>query len=272
MKRLTFILVFSLLVSAAAQAQNCFPTSGELPFKAGEKIRMGLYFKWGAVNTEVATGDLALEESALNGRGVYKASLIADSAPFFSVFYDMHERFETWFAIDAVRPLKYYRNTKQGDYRAFNNYIYDWDKKEIHADINFEGRGQQILDIPIKDCVCDITSILYYVRSLDFSILNPGMKIPISFAIDDTVFDILLTYKGKDSVKVKRLGKVNAWRFSCQVVSGAMFDGETEMTLWFSDDENRVPIGFVAPLRIGSVQGWVKQLENLKYPFEARVK
>ncbi len=271
MKKLTLILC-ALLVAAMASAQNCFPTASELPFKAGEKIRMGLYFKWGAVNTEVATGDLALTESALNGKSVYKASLIADSAPFFSVFYDMHERFETWFALDAVRPLKYYRNTKQGDYRAFNNYIYDWDKKEIHADINFEGRGQQILDIPIHDCVCDITSILFYVRSLDFSGLTPGKKIPISFAIDDTVFDIVMTYRGKDTVKVKRIGKVNAIRFSCQVVSGAMFDGETEMTIWFSDDSNRVPVGFMAPLRIGSVQGWVKQIENLKYPFEARVK
>ena len=197
MRRLTLILC-TLLVAALASAQNCFPTSGDLPFKAGEKIRMGLYFKWGAVNTEVATGDLALTESALNGKSVYKASLIADSAPFFSVFYDMHERFETWFALDAVRPLKYYRNTKQGDYRAFNNYIYDWDKKEIHADINFEGRGQQILDIPIHDCVCDITSILYLIRTMDFSSLTTGQKIPVSFAIDDTVFDIRLTYRGRE--------------------------------------------------------------------------
>ncbi len=115
MKRITVILLFTLLSGFVAKAQGCFPTGEELPFKAGEKIRMGLYFKWGAVNTEVATGDLSLEESALNGKSVYKASLIADSAPFFSVFYDMHERFETWFAKDAVRPLKYYRNTKQGD-------------------------------------------------------------------------------------------------------------------------------------------------------------
>ncbi len=272
MKRITVILLFTLLASFAMQAQSCFSTGEELPFKAGEKIRMGLYFKWGAVNTEVATGDLSLEESALNGKSVYKASLIADSAPFFSVFYDMHERFETWFAKDAVRPLKYYRNTKQGDYRAFNNYIYDWDKKEIHADINFEGRGQQILDIPIHDCVCDITSILYLIRTMDFGSLTPGKKIPISFAIDDTVFDIILTYRGREAVKTKRLGKVNSMRFSCSVVSGAMFDGNTEMILWFSDDSNHIPIGFMAPLRIGSVQGWVKQLENLKYPFEARVK
>ena len=271
MKRLALILC-TLLTAALAQAQSCFPSGGELPFKDGEKIKMGLYFKWGAVNTEVATGEIAVQESALNGKKAFKASLIADSAPFFSVFYDMHEHFETWFAHDAVRPLKYYRNTKQGDYRALNNYIYDWEKKEIHADINFGGRGQQILDIPIHDCVCDISSIIYLIRTMDFESLKDGQKIPLSFAIDDTVFDIILTYRGRETVKVKRIGKVMTRRFSCSVVSGAMFDGETEMILWFSDDSNHVPVGFMAPLRIGSAQGWVKQLENLKYPFEARVK
>ncbi|MBR4734548.1 MAG: DUF3108 domain-containing protein [Bacteroidales bacterium] len=271
MKRLAVILC-TLLVAVLAQAQGMFNKGEELPFKAGELIRMGLYFKWGAVNTEVATGDLMLAESTLNGKDVYKASLIADSAPFFSVFYDMHERFETWFPQNAVRPLKHLRNTKQGEYRALNNYIYDWNSKVIHADINFGGRGQQLMDIPIGDTVCDISSMIYLVRTMDFDALTPGQKIPLSFAIDDTVFDIVLTYRGKEAVKVRRIGKVNALRFSCSVVSGAMFDGETEMTMWFSDDSNHVPVGFMAPLRIGSVQGWVKQLENLKYPFEARVK
>ena len=271
MRRLLSILALAI-VCFGASAQNCFPTSGDIPFKGGEKIKMGLFFKWGAVNTEVATGELAVEETTLNGKSVFKSSLVADSAPFFSVFYDMHERFETWFTKDGVKPLKYYRNTKQGDYRAFNNYIYNWNKKVIQADINFEGRGQQILEIPIHDCVCDITSILYLVRTIDFAGLAPGQKVPISFAIDDTVFDIVLTYRGKEAVKVKKIGKVNADKFSCSVVSGAMFDGSAEMTLWFSDDGNHVPVGFMAPLRIGSVQGWVKQLADLKYPFDARVK
>lgn len=233
---------------------------------------MGLYFKWGAVNTEVATGDLSVQETTLNGKSVFKTTLQADSAPFFSVFYDMHEHFETWFSKDSVKPLKYYRNTKQGEYRAFNNYIYDWNEKVIHADINFEGRGQQVLDIPIHDCVCDITSILYFVRTMDFEELTPGQKIPVSFAIDDTVFDIILTYRGKETRKIKRIGTLKTDKFSCSVVSGAMFDGNSEMYLWFSDDSNHVPVGFMAPLRIGSAQGWVKQIADLKYPLEARIK
>jgi len=269
--KLVFILSLAL-VSVSAWAQDCFPLSGDIPFKAGEKIRMGMYYKWGAVNTEVATGDLVLSDAALNGKSVYKTTLSAETAPFFSVFYDMHEHFDTWFEKDAVKPLKYFRNTKQGDYRALNNYIYDWKDRVIHADINFGDSGQQIMDIPIHNCVCDITSILYLIRTMDFDALSEGQKIPLSFAIDDTIFDIVLTYRGKETVKVRRIGKVRTRKFSCSVVSGALFDGKTDMSIWFSDDANRIPVGFMAPLKIGSAQGWVKQIQDLKYPFDARVK
>ena len=44
------------------------------------------------------------------------------------------------------------------------------------------------------------------------------------------------------------------------------------MSLWFSADSNKVPVGFVAPLKIGSVQGWMKSVSGLKYPFEAKVR
>ena len=265
MKRLAVILAMVLIGFTAF--------SRELPYREGEKIRMGLFFKWGAVNTEVAWADLTLEESVLNDQTVYKTDLKAASAPFFSAFYDMHEHFQTWFTPEEdVRPLKYLRNTKQGDYRATNHYIYDWDSKVIHADINFEGRGQQILDIPIHENVCDITSIIYFIRSMDFEQFTPGQKIPLAFAIDDTVFDIVLTFLGRDGVKVKRIGWVKTWKFTCSVVSGAMFDGNTEMALWFSDDGNKIPVGFMAPLRIGSVQAWIKNVSGLKYPFDAKLK
>ncbi|MBO4634849.1 MAG: DUF3108 domain-containing protein [Bacteroidales bacterium] len=262
--------IVAALVSLQVWAQDCLPTVKELPFQAGESFRMGLYFKWGAVNTEVATADVSLDATLFNGEPALHTTLTAFTASFFSSFYHMNEHFESWFSPENLLPLKYTRNTEQGDYRAYNHYIYDWDSRMIHADINFGNHGPQALEIPLKDCVFDLTAILYYLRSLDMNAFSPGQKAHMSFAIDDAVFDVVLTYKGKERVKVRRVGKVDALRFSCTVVSGALFDGNTEMSIWFSDDENRLPIGLMAPLRIGSVQGWIKNYYGLKYPFSSR--
>ena len=30
-----------------------------------------------------------------------------------------------------------------------------------------------------------------------------------------------------------------------------------------------LPVGFMAPLRVGAVRGWLKDYDNLKYPFSS---
>lgn len=265
------VLVLSLILGAAMtlSAQNCLPLGKNRAFNSGEKLTFSMMFKWGAVNTEVGQAELAIDSTSFNGKSAYHSALHVKSMPFFDVFFKMREHFQGWMSIDDIRPLKFIRDTHEGNYNATNLYYYDWDKKIIHADVNFDRKGPQTLEIPLKECVFDIGSILYYARCMDSSQLKVGGQYPMSFAIDDSVFDVMLTYRGKEVVKARKLGKVRCMRFTCTVVSGAMFTGEEEFVLWISDDGNRLPVGFMAPLRVGAVRGWLKAYDNLKYPFSS---
>lgn len=273
MKRCVLILALAL---AALQplAGQCLPKGKDAAFKPGEKITFALTYKWGAVQTEVASAILAVDSVAYKGSPAYKSVLQVKSAPFFDVFFKMRENFQGWMEPQSLRPLKFIRDTHEGNYDATNLYIYDWDSRVIHADVNFDGRGPQTMDIPLKDCVFDIGSILYYARGMDVKRLYVGGKYPLSFAIDDSVFDIMLTYKGKENLKVRKYGgkTIRCMKFSCSVVSGAMFTGDEEFLLWISDDGNRLPVTFMAPLRVGAVWGWLKGTEGLKYDFSSIVK
>ena len=53
---------------------------------------------------------------------------------------------------------------------------------------------------------------------------------------------------------------------------GETFDGENSLYAWFSDDANRVPVYFLAPLKIGQVRGRLYSYEGLKYPFTSLTK
>ena len=43
------------------------------------------------------------------------------------------------------------------------------------------------------------------------------------------------------------------------------------MLIWVSDDSNRLPVFFEAPLLVGTARGRMTGYEGLKYPFEALV-
>ena len=265
------IIVISLLLGAVMQlsAQNCLPLGKARVFQPGEKLTFSVMYKWGAVNSEVGQAAIAIDSTGFKGKPAYHSSIQLKSMPFFDVFFKMREHFQGWMETDNLRPLKFIRDTHEGNYSATNLYYYDWNRMIINADVESDWKPMRTLEIPIRECVFDIGSILYYARCMDVSKLKVGSKYPLSFAVDDKVYDLVLTYRGKETVKVRKLGKVRCMRFSCSVVSGQMFAGDEEFLLWISDDGNRLPVGFMAPLRVGAVRGWLKDYENLKYPFSS---
>lgn len=266
-----FLLILGLLFSleAIAQSKQTYPATSEYPFKSGEKETYSLMYKWGAVVTEVGTAQLQLDSLMYEGIPAYKTNLCVRSNPFFDIFFKMREQFYSWFATDDLRPLKFSRDTYEGGYTATNLYHYDWDQHVIHADINFGNRGRQILDIPLHKGVSDLPALIYILRAVDYSRLRKGEVYPLAFAIDDSVFDVHLTYKGKETIKVRKIGKTRVHHFSCSVVQGAMFEGDKELEFWLADDDSHMVVGLMAPLRVGGVWAWVKTMDHLKYPFTA---
>ena len=265
------ILILALLLGTLCNggAQNCIPRVKDHPFLSGETLSYDLLFRWGAVNTVVADAVFSLDSIAYNGAPAYHSVLAVKSAPFFDVFFKMRERFEGWMSADSIRPLEFIRNTREGSYTATNHFFYDWPSGVIHADVSSSYRPLEHLEIPLKDCVTDVGSVLYFTRGMDISSLKVGSEYPLRFAIDDQVYEIVLTYRGKDSVWRRRLGSVRCLKFSCSVVAGEMFDGSEDFSLWISDDSNRIPVCFIAPLRVGSICGWLKGWEKLKHPFKS---
>ena len=43
------------------------------------------------------------------------------------------------------------------------------------------------------------------------------------------------------------------------------------MYMWFTDDDNRIPVLFKAPIKVGEVSGYLESYEGLKYPFNSLV-
>ena len=56
-----------------------------------------------------------------------------------------------------------------------------------------------------------------------------------------------------------------------KLLEGEVFKGETDMLIWVSDDDNRLPVYFEAPLLVGTARGRMSTYTGLKYPFTALI-
>ena len=98
------------------------------------------------------------------------------------------------------------------------------------------------------------------------------MKQPISFVIDDDVYNFYFILLGKEVKKIKGLGTFNTLKFAVKLVAGTVFTGKDDMFIWVTDDENKVPLLFESPIIVGRVQGRLTGYSNLKSPLTSKIK
>ena len=63
-------------------------------------------------------------------------------------------------------------------------------------------------------------------------------------------------------------GKVRCLKLRPLVQSGRVFSEQESVTLWVSDDTNKIPVKMRADLRVGSIDCDLENFKNLRHPFE----
>ena len=94
----------------------------------------------------------------------------------------------------------------------------------------------------------------------------------MTFAIDDEVFNVYFILHGRETIKVKGIGEVKVIKFGAKLLEGEVFKGEEDMIIYISDDMNRLPVYFEAPLLVGRATGRLTGWEGLKHPFSSIIK
>ena len=74
-----------------------------------------------------------------------------------------------------------------------------------------------------------------------------------------------IKYLGKEEIETD-LGEFNCLKFRPIVEKGRVFKEEEDMTLWISDDANKVPIRLETDLLIGSIKLDLVKFKNLSAP------
>lgn len=255
-----------LSFSVAGQTRQCLPvrTPDQVPYGDGEKLTFAISYNWLGVKTDVARATMSVGETAFDGTPSWKIGFFAKTAKFFDVFFPVRENFESIVGIADGRPRKFLRDTKEGNYTAYNLFYYDWNARVVGGDIDKSSSGKQRVEFPLGDCTSDLPALVYSIRNMDRDALRMNVPYTVSFVMDTKYSDITLVCKGVEPRKVAGLGKVNCLKFSISVNAGEVFDGGEDAFIWFTDDDRRMPVYFKAPLKIGAVGGRLTACEGLK--------
>ena len=284
-RSLIFILTLVLTsMSAFARESDwteggCIPVRSvaeeDLAYQAGEHLKFTMHYEWGVIDSDVGWATVDLDSLRFNGEDAFLCSVYGQTTRLFDLFFKVREDFRSWFTRDGLRPLKFTRDTREGHYIARNTYAYMWngaDGNSILADVYTSSSGQRHVELPLNECTYDLPALFFLARNMDFDKVEPDVRYPMTFAIDDDVYNVYFILRVREKKKVKGLGTVNTIRFSAKLLAGNVFTGDEDLTVWISDDENRIPVLFEAPILVGTASGRLKEWSGLKHPFSSLVK
>ena len=69
-----------------------------------------------------------------------------------------------------------------------------------------------------------------------------------------------------------KFGLVRCMIFRPLVQSGRVFKEEESLTVWISDDDNKLPVRIKASLAVGSIKADLDGFKGLKYSFKVKAK
>lgn len=285
LKILSVFVSMSLSVLAAGQTRSwssggCVPVreisdGDSLAYQAGEKFSFSIHYEWGAIDSDVGWANIVLDTVRVNGTKSWHCMVYGRTTRLYDLFFPVRENFQSWFSYDGLQPLRFTRDTKEGKYTAKNAYVYrrgGLDGDHIMADVYTTSRGDRSVNLPLNSCTFDLPALFYYARNMDFDAVTPEVKYPMTFAIDDDIYNVYFILRGRETIKVRGVGTLKTIRFSVKLISGNVFTGEEDLSVWITDDENRIPVLFEAPILVGVASGRITEWSGLKHPFTSLIR
>ncbi len=75
---------------------------------------------------------------------------------------------------------------------------------------------------------------------------------------------------GKETIK-SDIGKIKCIKLRPKMVVDRVFKSENAMTIWISDDLNRIPVRVKSEIAVGSLKVDLTSYKNLRNPFSAKL-
>ena len=260
-----FLYVFFSLQIVWGHINNSELLKTKQSFQEGEWFQLRLHY--GPFNASYAT--LSLERDTINERPVYHAKGFGETTGLARWFFKVEDYYESYFDEETGLPYKFIRNINEGGYTK--NIQIDFNHQEKTAVVNNKKIGE-VSEFEIKNGVQDLISSFYYLRNFypkDEIKVNESFDINMFFDFENYVFR--LKYLGKETINTK-FGKIKCMKFRPIVQSGRVFEEQESVTLWVSDDKNRIPVRIKADILVGSIKADLENFKNLKHPLRIIVK
>jgi hypothetical protein len=250
--------MFLFVVAISILGFDQIPKMGA--YDIGENLRFKI--SYGFVNSGFAT--LEIQEAVKNDQKVFHAVGKGYTTGMTKFFFKVEDDYQSFIDKKTNMPHQYIRKIDEGGYTKNQHGFFNHKDNTVLA-IDNKSKTERIVKIP--DNTQDILSSFYYLRNYPgIENLKVNESIGLDMFFDEEITKFKLKFLGREDLKTK-FGIVPCMIFRPLVQSGRVFKEQESLTVWISDDLNKIPLKIKAELAVGSLKAEIDYYKGLKHPF-----
>lgn len=260
-----FLFIFLFLSTVSFDTPQVSQPIGDSAFEVGEWFRFRIHY--GIINAGFA--ELEMKEAIRNNKKVFHAKGKGYTVGMTKFFFEVNDDYQTYFDKESGNPYQFVRKIDEGGYTKDQEGFFDHKTKTILVK-DYKKKTEKTFEVPAN--TQDILSTFYYLRNHpEVDELQVGESINVDMFFDDETTKFKLKFIGREDIKTK-FGVVSSMLFRPYVQAGRVFKEQESLTVWISDDKNKVPLRIKADLAVGSLKADLENFKGLKNTFYVKSK
>jgi hypothetical protein len=239
---------------------SIFSQEKTVAFKSGESLRYKMSYSG---FLRAGTAVLEVKEVDLNGKKVFHTKGTGWTSGMIKWFFEVDDLYESYFDKDTIKPYLFKRKINEGGYKKHRITSFNHKVKKAYIQDFTEQKDTSVAFTNVQDML----SSFYYLRNQDVKNIKTGDEIKLDLFIDSQIYPFKLRFLGRENLKTK-FGKVKTLIFKPLVQSGRIFKEQESVTIWITDDANKIPIKMSASLAVGSLRAELEAYNGLANPFQ----
>ncbi|MFT5435371.1 MAG: hypothetical protein ACI840_000002 [Ulvibacter sp.] len=252
MKRLITVILFCSIGTLTAQ---------EKAYGDGEWFKFRIHY--GLLTAGYAS--LEVTDEYFNGKEVFHIKGEGKTVGVSKWFFKVEDDYQSYVDKQKDIPYRFIRKIYEGGHT-----------KDIQIDFNHTSNNALIFnkkyntkeELSFHENTQDMVSAFYYLRNrLDTESISEGEFVEMNMFFDRENYNFRLKFLGRETLKTS-FGNVPCLVFRPYVESGRVFKERESLTVWVSDDKNKMPLLIKADLAVGSLKATLIQYKGLKHSFK----
>jgi len=250
-RRIALVLFVLTAGNSVAHAQKTLRTVVNDAFRPGEVLKFRIHYGF----VDAGSAQLEVKSDLMNfgGRECYHVVGTGQTVGAFDWFFKVRDRYESIIDKHSIIPWMFIRRVNEGGYIINQNVSFNHFKDSAVSE-------KKTISIP--ENTQDLISAFYFARTIDFSNAKEGDVFPITGYLDDEVIPLNIKVIGRETIKTKK-GKIRCIKFRPLLQEGRVFKEQEDMTVWVSDDKNKIPVRVQTDILVGSIKMDLVDYQNL---------